>query len=634
MGSVNAPHYSNRLTYGNQEDVLRSLPPFAGTDRCNDITDPSFDASRSAIVRTTPSGGPSAELTTHMDDSLLSGASYGHTWSALCVHVRTASRQGIRISWEKVTPPRRAGSTYSGFEVRRGQIPASSVAPASRFVEFAIRASVVSEIRALIGVVLKLRMVPRLTLARLAGKIQSNSPIVKSFCPHLRKLYDAFAFGDRGPSFWSEEVLPPLSMLDNLRMIDDILVSGRGRLRVFESRKSFALMWTDGSGVGTGGCAYLEDLSSVSTWSADWAPSFRHFSSNMKELMSVQVAVRRQLRIFNKYGSCLMARRVVLHYTDNVVTAGILRNGSSTNPDLLAVARSIMSMCSEMEAEFIVVHVSGKRMIEQGTDGLSRDAKTGPVAAEQWRLALQPIVDPALRSTWHQVLSKLLDAPLVVREQSAAPSELAGACSLFFASPWVVSTLAERILIAQNMDLKTMAVVVIPRRCQQLFSRSLRRFVLLPQVLPGGPLWSESELEPLCVYVLRPFTPPPPLTDRYLAKNAKRHRAALRQLRAAHQATLNAEARTHGDILRELQLLPHDVQPGPLLAELGRLLAEHAQHGCVQGVRSSELATGLQPALLSTMSVDWLPKVCWPNLPSVSFVPARQLPGLVSTPGV
>jgi len=572
MGSVNAPFVSNCMTYGHQEDSLRKMPPFAGLDAVNDPYLQGFDASKPPIVRTTPEGGPAAQLSTHMDDALLSGASYGHSWHALCVYLRSSSRKGVRVSWDKLTMPRRNGSCYNGFQVRRGACAsASSGAAPQPFVEYAIRRTVIADIRALIAVTLACIRVPRLTLARLAGKIQSNAPIVPSFCPFLRKIYDAFVFGDRSPEFWAESVPITKCARSNLEMVDDILASGRGRLRVFKERKSMALQWTDGSGQGTGGSAYLADLSSVSTWSADWSPCLRHFSSNMKELMSVAVAIRRQLRVFRKYGTCLLAHRLVLHYTDNVVTAGILRNGSSTNPDLLAVARCIASMSSEMGTTLTVLHVSGKRMIEQGTDGLSRDAKAGPIAAEHWRLALRPIACPVAKLLWQTRINAALDMSLMIQPQSAPPTSISGKQSLFFASPWIAASLAANILIAQNMDLRTSAIVVIPRRCQQLFSHAFRRFTLVTFIEPGDPMWAESELEPLCIYSLPIFSPPPPYTDRYLAKNAKRHRNLFRLLRENYQAERLAALREQRDRLRGFSVLQHDVPSQLLLARVDEI---------------------------------------------------------------
>ena len=616
MGSVNAPHASNSLTYGNQEDTLRELAPFAGTDICNDPSSPSFDASLPSIFRRSPTGTPSATISTHMDDSIIGGASYGHSWHALAVHVKTASRKGIRISWEKLSMPRQAGATYSGFECRRGRLAATSSTPTSPFLELAIRQPVVDDIRALIAVARSPAPVPRLTLARLAGKLQSNAPILKSLCPFLRKLYDAYVFGDQSQHFWASAV-PVLDITRaNLEMIDDILSSGRGRLRVHGDRTSLALQWTDGSGSGTGGCAYLVDLGSFSTWSADWVPSFRHFSSNMKELMSVEVAVRRQFRVYRKYGNCLLARRLVLHYTDNAVTAGILRQGSSTDPNLLKVARSIILMCSEMDTEFIVVHVSGKRMIEQGTDGLSRDAKTGTVAPDHWRLALLPISMPEKTALWQEVLELMLGTPLFLRPQSSAPSDIAGTHSLFFASPWVAAALASNILIAQNMDLRTLAAVVIPRRCQQLFTRAFRRFTLLT-IPAGGPLWGEHELEPLCVYILPVYSPPPPLADRYLSKHAIHHRHLISSARSKHLAAIAERSQQQQEFIRSLQLLPDDVSTSVLLDHASTCLPNSSSPS--EKVQTdSKLPLSVQTA----MTIDWLPRECHPPASSSHFIPA------------
>ena len=73
--------------------------------------------------------------------------------------------------------------------------------------------------------------------------------------------------------------------------------------------------------------------------------------------------------------------RSLLHFTDNSVSANILRHGTSSNDLLAREARTIFEATAEMCTNLINVHVSGKRMVAQGTDGLSRDTKRAPISA-------------------------------------------------------------------------------------------------------------------------------------------------------------------------------------------------------------------------------------------------------------
>jgi len=196
------------------------------------------------------------------------------------------------------------------------------------------------------------------------------------FSSYLRGVYDAFVLGSRSPHFWDEPVTVSHIEKSNLRFMLANISKGHAHHRIFANSKTLAIQWTDGSGIGTGGCSHLVDTSQfLETWSGDWPAHSKPFSSNFKELRSIKIAILRQLRVFRRYGTCLCHGRTLLHITDNSVSANILRHGTSSNDLLAREARTIPEATTEMCTNLITVHVSDKRMIAQGTDGLSRDTK-------------------------------------------------------------------------------------------------------------------------------------------------------------------------------------------------------------------------------------------------------------------
>ena len=287
----------------------------------------------------------------------------------------------------------------------------------------------------------------------------------------------------------------------------------------------------------------------------------RPFSSNYKELVSIKIAILRQLRVFRRYGTCLCHGRTLLHFTDNSVSANILRTGSSTSPDLAREARTILEATMEMNAVLITIHTSGKRMIAQGTDGLSRDARRGQIDADQWKLALAPVHSPKHLNRFKAILSIALKSDLDPAAPTSAPADLAGRPSIIFPTPWTAAAVAENACLALTIDPTTITVIVLPRRAPQLWLRSFRRFQLLLILEADStldPLWPLTEHEPLHIYLLDSFNPPPPLCDRYLIANAKSNRSLLGVCQADHRAQRLDALRELQHFLRSTQTLPDD----------------------------------------------------------------------------
>ena len=63
---------------------------------------------------------------------------------------------------------------------------------------------------------------------------------------------------------------------------------------------------------------------------------------------------------------------MVFYFTDNLVSYYIINQGSSRSAGLQELVLEIKELCLELGCQLEVVHVPGKLMIVQGTDGQSR----------------------------------------------------------------------------------------------------------------------------------------------------------------------------------------------------------------------------------------------------------------------
>ena len=62
---------------------------------------------------------------------------------------------------------------------------------------------------------------------------------------------------------------------------------------------------------------------------------------------------------------------MIFFFTDNSTVEGALYKGTSSSPKLLNLVIRFNALQAHYDTQIIVSHVSGKRMITQGADGLS-----------------------------------------------------------------------------------------------------------------------------------------------------------------------------------------------------------------------------------------------------------------------
>jgi hypothetical protein len=133
--------------------------------------------------------------------------------------------------------------------------------------------------------------------------------------------------------------------------------------------------WGDGSGTGTGGTIQIASLE-VLQWMGAWMPSALPRTSNWKELNTLLLTLRQIANDPVRRAS--VQGTTVFYFTDNEVTYYITHSGSSRTPPLHALVMQIKDMERLLEIHLEVVHVPGKAMIAQGTDGLSRGIWISP----------------------------------------------------------------------------------------------------------------------------------------------------------------------------------------------------------------------------------------------------------------
>jgi hypothetical protein len=73
-----------------------------------------------------------------------------------------------------------------------------------------------------------------------------------------------------------------------------------------------------------------------------------------------------------------MENETVFYFTDNIVTYFVMQNGSSSSPELHKLVRAAKLLELQLGCRIEVVHIPGRLMIVQGTDGLSQGMWIAP----------------------------------------------------------------------------------------------------------------------------------------------------------------------------------------------------------------------------------------------------------------
>lgn len=176
------------------------------------------------------------------------------------------------------------------------------------------------------------------------------------------------------------------------------------------SKTAGAYLWGDASGAGFGNCLWVEGSNTIELAYGTWESQITENSSNFREAYNLILALERLV------GEGRIERGTeVWIFTDNSVAEKTFSKGSSRSKLIHDLCLRLRTL--EMSGSIIThfVWVAGTRMIDQGTDGLSRgDIVSGIMGGEEF-LSFVPVsltveqrspevskwLMEALPGTWH-----------------------------------------------------------------------------------------------------------------------------------------------------------------------------------------------------------------------------------------
>ena len=241
----------------------------------------------------------------------------------------------------------------------------------------------------------------------------------------------------------------------------------------------------------------------------------------------------------------------VFMFTDNSTAEGAFSKGTSPSPKLCGLVLRLRKL--EMRTGMIlhIIHVSGKRMIASGIDGLSRgDHSSGVMQGE----ALETFVpvhqsaverSPTLLPWLHSILEGH-EAKFLTPEGWFDETGSEGTF-VWSPAPAAADVVVERLGIARHKRPNSLHLVVVPRLMTGYWRKALLKVADCYCRIDSRFLWDmEVQFEPLLIFFCLPFLPHRPNFEKR-ASDCEGLRGIL-----LGDGLPEADSPLSGDLLREL----------------------------------------------------------------------------------
>ena len=321
---------------------------------------------------------------------------------------------------------------------------------------------------------------------------------------------------------------------------------------------SYAFGDASGSGFGD---SFLSE-SGLSFQQGTWVEQDSAESSNYRELKNCLNAIRREGE------SGRLRNSFLLFCTDNSTVETALFKGTSTSPKLLECVIEFFQLQMDFGFLAVVSRVSGKRMIEQGADGLSRGALNEGVMKGNDLMSYLPFhLSASQRSpdlipwiqTWAGHEAELLrPEDWFIRGHDIVGGGISidgfwrptieSGTFIWDPPPAAADVALEQLRKARIKRQSSTHIIIVPRLMTPLWMRQLYKACNIVLVMPPGTsCWDNSMLEPCLIGICFPFIKHRPWQLRSTPK--------LRAVQREVQRVWKDQWLDPGHILRELCLV-------------------------------------------------------------------------------
>jgi hypothetical protein len=308
---------------------------------------------------------------------------------------------------------------------------------------------------------------------------------------------------------------------DDMRALQVFFESEKPPLVMLRSKKILVVIYGFGDASGKGfGSSFTHD-GGISYRVGVWSEGESDESSNWREFSNVVDSLEEEATTGR------LTNTEVFFCTDNSTVESAIHKGTSSSKHLLNLVIRLLAIQLKYGIKLVVSHVSGKRMIAQGADGISRGLLNEGVMAGTPMLAFLPFHKGALErsatlqgwiKSWagedmeiltphdwfqrgHDIKGwKKEDGDLFFR-----PIIKAGTY-LWAPPPAAADVALEQLRIARIKRQDSTHVFICPRLLAPLWRKQIHKAAdIVFMVPPGAPGWPEVMFEPLLIGVCFPF---------------------------------------------------------------------------------------------------------------------------------
>lgn len=327
---------------------------------------------------------------------------------------------------------------------------------------------------------------------------------------------------------------PAPRLLDDLKALEVLTAAELPPLRVVRPAQVVQVVYgfVDASGTGLGSTVQgfcVQKLSEpvererlryrVGVWGKDEETE----SSNYRELANLVMTVETEAEAGR------LDNTEFFLFTDNSTAESAFYKGSSTSKNLHALVLRLRQLELRHGLILHVIHVSGKRMIAQGTDGCSRGVLLEGVMAGEDMLSFVDLaksaferspklldwiqswcldsgIQPLKPEDWFERGHGIVGGKKDRRGVWIPEHEPSGQTHLWAPPPAAADAALEQLLLARHKRTDTYHIIAIPRlfipRWRRLFHKVVDVNFSIP---PGCDFWPSNMFEPLWIGIVLPF---------------------------------------------------------------------------------------------------------------------------------
>ncbi len=406
MGLKPSPYFCVKGTYLAEEvamgDPRDATNPFQWSRVCLNLPgSPSYKAHLPWVYRVASNGQLAGCSFRYVDDLRTIGQSPEHCWALGHRIATTFAYLGLQIALRKFRPPTKHPGPWAGTITFSSPAGVGVTCPADKWEKAQLL------LRDLASQLASTDLLHRKSLESTRGflnHLARTYPVITPFLKGFHLTLDGWR-GNRDADLWklprelwgdspleAPDYLPPASRLaDDVSCLVQLFSSPSAPTRPVRCSQCKVAIYgfVDASTAGHGSSFELPDGSLLFRHGL-WGRDTDSLSSNFRELCNLVESIEEAFLLGELAGFELFV------FTDNTTAEGGYYTGNSENRVLFSLILRLRFLELQYSLTLHVVHVAGSRMIQQGTDGLSRGLHTDGVFANQPMHLHIPLHLPAL----------------------------------------------------------------------------------------------------------------------------------------------------------------------------------------------------------------------------------------------